>query len=125
MASSHKAEKIKNSEPVEAKPIKAPEIMTKPLPQILAELEDYIGRVEEAVRQAKIAAKESREAAARAKEAGEKAAAEAAAKAEKAVTRDLVRRIVSSWEFLLIVGAVVLGSVYASIAISVGLSGLR
>ncbi|MBI2979628.1 MAG: hypothetical protein HYY41_02210 [Chloroflexi bacterium] len=41
-----------------------PKIMTKPLPEILDELENYIKRVEEAVRQAQAAARESREAAA-------------------------------------------------------------
>ncbi len=64
-----------------------PKIMTKPLPQILDELEDYIGRVEEAVRQAKIAAGESREAAAQAKAAGEKAADAARKAADAAVAK--------------------------------------
>jgi uncharacterized phage infection (PIP) family protein YhgE len=60
-----------------------PKIMTKPLPEILDELEDYIRRVEEAVKQAQAAAKESRQAAAQAKESGEKAA-DAAKKAADA-----------------------------------------
>ena len=36
-----------------------PKIMTKPLPEILDELEDYVKRVEEAVRQAHAAAKDA------------------------------------------------------------------
>ena len=60
-----------------------PKIMTKPLPEILDELENYIGRVEEAVRQAQAAARESREAAAQARVSGEKAT-EAAKKASEA-----------------------------------------
>ena len=64
-----------------------PAIMTKPLPQILSELEDYIGRVEDAVKQAKNAASESREAAAQAKAAGESAAEAARKAAENAVAK--------------------------------------
>ncbi len=120
-----KSENEKTVKPEAEKPITSPKIMTKPLPEILDDLENYIEKVEDAVRQAREAAKESREAAALAKEAGERAAAEAAAKAEKAVTRDLVRKIISSWEFLVVVGVVVIGSIYASIAISLGLSSIR
>jgi hypothetical protein len=64
-----------------------PKIMTKPLPQILDELEDYIRRVEDAVKQAQAAAKESREAAAQAKASGEEAAAAAKKAAEVAVAK--------------------------------------
>ena len=64
-----------------------PKIMTKPLPQILDELEDYTKRVEEAVRLAHAPAKESRDAAAQAKESGEKAAEAARKAAETAVAR--------------------------------------
>ncbi len=74
------------SQPVKTEEIR-PKIMTKPLPQILDELEDYIGRVEEAVRQARAAAGESREAAAQAKLAGEKAAEAARKAAEAAVAK--------------------------------------
>jgi colicin import membrane protein len=64
-----------------------PKIMTKPLPVILDELDDYIKRVEEAVRQANIAVKESREAAAQARLAGEKAGEAAKKAAETAVAK--------------------------------------
>ncbi len=64
-----------------------PKIMTKPLPEILDELEEYIRRVEEAVKQAQAAAKESREAAAQAKLSGEKAAEAAQKAAEAAVAK--------------------------------------
>ena len=60
-----------------------PKIMTKPLPEILDELENYIHRVEEAVKMAQSAAKDSRAAADQAKESGERAA-EAARKAAQA-----------------------------------------
>ena len=52
-------------------------IMTKPLPQILDEIEDSIGLADEA-------AKNAREAAVEARKAGEKAAKEAATEARKA-----------------------------------------
>ena len=64
-----------------------PKIMTKPLPQILDELEDYIRRVEEAVKLAQSAAKESREAADEAKKSGEKAAEAARKAADSAVAQ--------------------------------------
>jgi uncharacterized coiled-coil DUF342 family protein len=64
-----------------------PKIMTKPLPEILDELENYIKRVEEAVRLAQAAAKDSRAAADMAKEAGEKAAEAAKKAADAAVTK--------------------------------------
>ncbi len=64
-----------------------PKIMTKPLPEILDELENYIKRVEDAVRLAQAAAKESKEAAAQAKESGEKAAEAAKKAAEAAVNK--------------------------------------
>jgi len=66
---------------------KQPKIMTKPLPEILDELEDYTRRVEEAVKLAHGAAKESREAAAQAKLSGEKAAEAARKAAEEAVSK--------------------------------------
>jgi uncharacterized phage infection (PIP) family protein YhgE len=66
---------------------KQPKIMTKPLPEILDELENYIRKVEEAVYQAQAAAKDSREAAAQAKESGEKAADAAKKAADAAVAK--------------------------------------
>ena len=66
---------------------KLPKIMTKPLPEILDELESYIRRVEDAVKQAQAAAKESREAAAQARVSGEKAAEAAKKAAEAAVAK--------------------------------------
>ena len=64
-----------------------PKIMTKPLPEILDELENYIMRVEEAVKMAQTAAKESKEAAAQARVSGEKAAEAAKKAAEAAVAK--------------------------------------
>ena len=62
-----------------------PKIMTKPLPEILDELESYITRVEEAVRQARAAVKDAWEAAGQAKLSGEKAAEAAKKAADDAV----------------------------------------
>ncbi|MBN1692738.1 MAG: hypothetical protein JW845_04190 [Dehalococcoidales bacterium] len=64
-----------------------PKIMTKPLPMILDELENYIHRVEEAVKLAQSAAKDSRAAADQAKESGERAADAARKAAEAAVAK--------------------------------------
>jgi uncharacterized phage infection (PIP) family protein YhgE len=64
-----------------------PKIMTKPLPEILDDLENYIKKVEEAVRLAQGAAKEAREAADMAKQAGEDAAGAARKAAESAVAK--------------------------------------
>ncbi len=85
----------KKSGASEAKEAPQPKIMTKPLPEILDELENYIKRVEEAVRLAQAAAKDSRDAADMAKEAGEKAAeaAKKAAEAAVAKVRDEATRV--------------------------------
>jgi uncharacterized phage infection (PIP) family protein YhgE len=64
-----------------------PKIMTKPLPEILDELEHYIQRVEEAVKAAQSAAKDSRAHADKAKESGERAAEAARKAAEAAVAK--------------------------------------
>ena len=61
---------IKNNPLEEPEFAGAPKIMTKPLPQILDDLEGYIARLEEAVGQAQAAAKDSKETAAQAKTAG-------------------------------------------------------
>jgi hypothetical protein len=73
--------------PEAAKEAPQPKIMTKPLPEILDELENYIKRVEEAVRLAQGAAKDSRAAADMAKQAGEKAAEAAKKAADAAVAK--------------------------------------
>jgi hypothetical protein len=67
--------------------VSQPSIMTKPLPQILDELESYIKRVEEAVRLAQGAARDARAAADMAKQAGEDAAGAARKAAESAVAK--------------------------------------
>lgn len=60
--------------------IEIKKIMTKPLPQILDEIEDSIRLADEA-------AKDAREAAEKARKAGEKAASEAARVATEAISR--------------------------------------
>jgi DNA-binding NtrC family response regulator len=79
------AQKRSNSPDATATPEALPKIMTKPLPEILDELESYIRRVEEAVGVAQQAARESKGAAAQARESGEKAADSARQAAETAV----------------------------------------
>jgi hypothetical protein len=78
-------------------------IMTQPLPEILQELQASIN-------DAKSAAKEAREAADEAKAAG------------KSITRDFIRKILASKEFLALMIVTILGTLVAAIAISVGLS---
>lgn len=78
----------KNPEkPKQSVQMEQPKIMTKPLPEILDELENYIKRVEEAVRLAQGAAKDARAAAEVAKQAGEEAAGAARKAADAAVAR--------------------------------------
>ena len=79
----------RQKESQESEPVgkEQPKIMTKPLPEILDELENYIKRVEEAVRQARAAAKDAWEAAEQAKLSGEKAAKAAKEAADAAVIR--------------------------------------
>lgn len=62
-------------------------IMTKPLPQILDELEDSIIAVNEATKAAGAAAADARKAAEEARRAGEKAASEAARVAAEAIAK--------------------------------------
>jgi predicted translin family RNA/ssDNA-binding protein len=72
---------------IEQPEIRQPKIMTKPLPEILDELENYVRRVEDAVKLAQDAARDSREAANQAKIAGEKAADAAKKAAEAAIAK--------------------------------------
>ena len=70
-----------NVGPAEARrPEEAPKILTKPLPQILDEIEDSIKLADEAVKNAREAAEEARNA-------GEKAAKEAARVATDAIAK--------------------------------------
>ena len=64
-----------------------PKIMTKPLPEILDELENYIKRLDEAERLTQAAVKEAHEAAAQARASGERAAEAARKAAEAAVSK--------------------------------------
>lgn len=104
-----------------------PKIMMQPLPKILDELEKSLSLANEAAKDARKAAEEARKA-------GEKAAEEATAiatmKAEEAISKlgsvpKMVRQIISSREFILFAVIVALGSIFAAVAISVGLSSLR
>lgn len=66
---------------------KIPKIMSKPLPQILDELEEYIAQVADAVKASQVAADESKQSALDAKAAGEEAAMAARKAAEAAVSK--------------------------------------
>ena len=81
-----------------------PKILTKPLPQILDEMEDIMKVASEAARKAE-------EAALKAEEATE-AARDAAAAA---------KRTPLSWEMIVIIIVTVLGSIFAAMAVSLGL----
>ena len=80
--------------------------MTQPLPEILQELQASIN-------DAKDAAKEARAAADEAKAAG------------KSITRDFIRKLLSSKEFLALMILIVLGTLFAAIAITLGLSFIK
>jgi Mn2+/Fe2+ NRAMP family transporter len=59
-----------------------------------------------------------------AEEAGRQAE-EAARKAGEAIPRELVRKIIGSWEFIIFLIIVLLSSIVSAVAISVGLSLMR
>ena len=130
------------------------EILTKPLPQILEEIERSIRLANEAAQGTKEAAEQARKSAnevaikaeavtksaenmaRQAREAGKAAAEEAMRRAEEAfrkaeealkksevaLPQTLVRRVVSSREFLAIIILVFMGAVFAGMSISLGLS---
>lgn len=83
------------------RPVEPPKILTKPLPQILDEMEANI-----------------REAA----DAATKVAEEAVAIAQGAIPKTLVRKIIASWDFLAVLLIVLLASIMGAITISLGLS---
>lgn len=91
----------------------APEILTKPLPQILDEIEVAIGA-------AKTAAGSAERASQRAEEAVMKAE-EALRKAEEIGQVSVIGKVLASWEFLTLIGVVFVGAVLAAVAISLGL----
>ena len=124
-----------------------PEILTKPLPQILEEIERSINMANQAAQDAKDAAEQARKAAnevaakaeaitknaeelaRQAREAGKAAAEEAVRKseeafrkAEEALSASIVRRVLTSGQFLAVIILVFLGAVFAGMSISLGLS---
>ena len=90
------------------KPKETPKILTKPLPQILDEMESIIESAAEAARKA----------------------AEADAKAEEALSKAEEALVAAntktpfSWQTIIIMVLVVLGSIFGAVAISLGLSQL-
>jgi len=131
----------------------APKILTKPLPQILDEMEATIKMAAEAEETAKAAKRAAEEAIAKAEKVGieakaaaretilkaenlaidagqttEAATAEAMKiaenawkKAEGKLMSSMVKKVISSWEMITMLGVVFLGAVLAAIAIAVGL----
>lgn len=100
---------------------KLSKIMTEPLPQILAGIEDSIRAAYEAAEDARKAALEARRAGEQAASIAQIRAEEAATKAAAALPSDLVKKVLSSWNFLAFIVLVVLASVVGSVAISLGL----
>jgi ElaB/YqjD/DUF883 family membrane-anchored ribosome-binding protein len=90
------------------KPKETPKILTKPLPQILDEMEGIIESAAEAAR--------------RAAEANAKAE-EALSKAEEALVAAKTKTLFS-WQTIIIIVVVMLGSIFGAVAISLGLSAL-
>jgi len=105
MTEEGKKERVQKSE--------QPEIMTKPLPAILGEIEHTLTLTAEAAKDARKAAEEAR------------AAGEEALKASQIVPKQIIRKIVSSWDFLVILIVIFLASVIGAVAISLGLSLMR
>jgi hypothetical protein len=113
------------------------EVLTKPLPKVLDELEGHIKATEEAARRANESAKLAQQAAAEsiaaaqnAKEVGEKAAEvarkeaqEAMAKAEEAMVKAVVKRL-ARWDWiatLIVINlAIVFGAVMLALAFAQG-----
>lgn len=90
------------------KPKETPKILTKPLPQILDEMESIIESAAEAARKAAEA---------------DAKAEEALSKAEEALVAAKTKTPLSS-ETIIILVLVVLASIFGAVAISLGLSGL-
>jgi hypothetical protein len=79
------------------------EIMNQPLPEILEELQLSIDAAREAAREARAAADEAKNASAD-------------------IPRQFIRKLLTSWEFLSVMVIMLLATVTASIAITLGLS---
>ncbi len=101
---------------------KTKKIMTQPLPQILDEIEDSIRFANEAARDARKAAEEARQAGEKAANEAARVAAEAISKAEAAIPAAWIRKLLGSWEFIVFVTIAILSAVFASVALSIGLT---
>ena len=88
------------------KPKETPKILTKPLPQILDEMESIIESAAEAARKAAEA---------------DAKAEEALSKAEEALVAAKTKTPLS-WQIIITMILVVLGSIFGAVAISLGLS---
>ena len=91
-------------------PEQTAKILTKPLPQILDEMEKSIRVAGQAAIRAEEAARKARE------------AEEALRRTEETLVSAIAKKILSSWEMVTIIVLIVLGSVFAAVAISLGLS---
>ncbi|MFC1989384.1 hypothetical protein ACFLVW_02295 [Chloroflexota bacterium] len=83
------------------RPAEPPKILTKPLPQILDEMESNIRS---------------------AADTAAKVANEALAMTEGAIPKTLVRKILASWDFLVILIVVLLAAIMGAVALSLGIS---
>lgn len=82
---------------------KLPKIMEEPLPQILQELEKSINTAKEAATDARKAAEEVKQ-------------------ASQVIPRELIRRIVTSKDFLIFMVILILATIMSAVSISLGLS---
>ena len=121
-----------NEDPGQTKeaPKQPSKILDEPLPRILADMDENIRRtaqaairaaVEEATTKIEEVARQAKEAADLAAEAARRAE-EAYAKASEALPAELIRRLLGSGQFLLILILLFLGTVFAAAALSLGLS---
>jgi hypothetical protein len=100
-----------------------PKILAEPLPQILKEMDENVKRATEAAVQAAV-----QEATAQINEARKsieentRKAEEALKKASEALPSELVKRVLSSWQFMSMLILFFLAAVFAATAISLGLS---
>ena len=120
----------KDSGKAEEAPQEPSQIMDKPLPSILADMDENMRKaaqaaieaaVEEATTKIENVATKAREAANMAADAANRAE-EAYNKASEALPTELIKRLLGSRQFLLLLLALFLSTIFAAAAISLGLS---
>jgi hypothetical protein len=82
---------------------KSEKIMNQPLPEILQELQVSINAAKDAAREARAAADEAK-------------------LASRDITKEFIRKILTSWDFLILMIVMLLATITAAITITLGLS---